>query len=32
MVKVRRLHIIIRGTVDIITVIGNKVRVEIRML
>ena len=32
MVKVKWLHLIIRGTVDMITVLGNKVRVEIKVL
>ena len=30
--KVKWLHLVIRGTVDMITVLGNKVRVEIKVL
>ena len=32
MVKGKWLHLVIRGTVDMITVLGNKVRVEIKVL
>ena len=32
MVKVKWLHLIIRGMVDTVTVLGNKVRVETKVL